>query len=187
MTDGAADYPRELEGTIRLRRDLDLVVRPLQPTEGGWVRELHRGLSARTQYLRFFSVMPTLPDSLVALLTAVDYRQRLALIVERRTPAAPEPIALASYSMIEGDGAAEVGIVVQDAWQARGIGSVLARRLLAAARARGFERFAAHVLLENVVARRFIRRVGHVVSTRLRGGVAEVLFVPVERAGQFLQ
>jgi hypothetical protein len=40
----------------------------------------------------------------------------------------------------------------------------------------GSNRFAAHVLLENVVGRRFIDRIGHVLSTQTRGGVSEVLF-----------
>ena len=187
MIAGALNYPRELEGTIRLRRDLELAVRPLRPTDGERIRELHRTLSARTQYFRFFSVMPTLPDSLVALLTAVDYRRRLALIVEARTRTALEPVALASYSATDDDRAVEVGIVVQDEWQARGIGRALAGRLLAAARARGFDRFAAHVLLENVVGRRFVERVGRVVSMRTRDGVAEVLFVAAEPAGKIVQ
>jgi acetyltransferase len=185
--DEVASYPRELEGRIRLRHDLELAVRPLQPSDGGWIRDLHRHLSPRTQYFRFFSVMPALPDPLVTLLTSVDYRRRLGLIVEARTESAAEPVALASYSATEDDRAVEVGVVVRDEWQARGIGSALARRLLAAARARGFERFAAHVLLENVVGRRFIDRIGRVVSMHTRGGVSEVLFVAVERAGESAQ
>jgi GNAT superfamily N-acetyltransferase len=184
MTGAASSYPRELEGTIRLRRGLELVVRPLQPSEGEWIRELHRGLSERTQYLRFFAVMPTLPDPLVALLTAVDYRRRLALIVEARTASTVEPVALAGYAAADDDGSVEVGIVVRDDWQARGIGSALARRLLEAARTRGFERFAAYVLLENAVGRRFIERIGQVVSMRTRGPVAEVLFMAIERNGR---
>ena len=187
MMPDATSYPRELEGRIRLRYGLELEVRPLQPSDGGWIRELHRHLSPRTQYLRFFSVMPALPDPLVALLTSVDYRRTLGLIVEARTQSATEPVALASYNATDDDRAVEVGMVVRDEWQARGIGSALARRLLAAARARGFERFAAHVLLENVVGRRFINRIGHVVSMQTRGAVSEVLFVAVERAGEVAQ
>jgi acetyltransferase len=187
MIGAAASYPRELDGTIRLRHDLELAVRPLHPSDGEWIRELHRRLSPRTRYFRFFSVMPTLPEPLVTLLTAVDYHHRLALIAEARTPSAIEAVALASYSATEDDRAVEVGVVVRDEWQARGIGSALALRLVAAARTRGFDRFVAHVLLENVVGRRFIHRIGRVVSTRTQGGVAEVLFVAVDRPGEIVQ
>ncbi len=186
MIDLATSYPRELEGTIRLRRDLELTVRPLQPSDGGWIRELHRHLSLRTRYFRFFSALPTMPEPLLTLLTSVDYRRTLGLIVEARTPSASEPIALAGYKATEDERAVEVGLVVRDEWQARGIGSALARRLLAAARARGFDRFAAHVLLENVVGRRFIDSIGHVISTQTRGGVSEVFFA-ADRADEIVQ
>jgi GNAT superfamily N-acetyltransferase len=180
----ATRYPRELEGTIRLRHDLELAVRPLQASDSGWIRELHRHLSPRTRYFQFFSLMPTVPEPLVTLLTSIDYHRALGLIAEARTPSAIEPVALASYRATEDDGAVEVSLVGRDEWQARGIGSALARRLLAAARARGFERFAAHLPLENVVGRRFVDRIGHVVSTHTRGAVSRVSFVAVERAGE---
>jgi hypothetical protein len=57
--------------------------------------------------------------------------------------------------------------------------------LLAAARARGFDRFTAHVLLENVVGRRFIDRIGHVISTQTYGGVSEVFFA-ADRADEIV-
>jgi acetyltransferase len=180
----AASYPRELEGTIRLRHDLELAVRPLQSSDGGWIRELHRHLSPRTRYFRFFSVMPTMPEPLVKLLTSIDYHRALGLIAEVRTPSATEPVALASYHATEDDRAVEVGLVVRDEWQGRGIGTVLARRLLAAARARGFDRFAAHLLLENIVGRRFVDRIGQVVSMQTQGGVSKVLFMAVEPDGK---
>jgi GNAT superfamily N-acetyltransferase len=130
--------------------------------------------------------MPTMPEPLVTLLTSVDYRRTLGLIVDAPTPSAPEPVALAGYMATEDERAVEVGLVVRDEWQARGIGSALARRLLTAARARGFDRFAAHVLLENVVGRRFIDRIGHVLSTQTRGGVSEVFFA-ADRADEIVR
>lgn len=182
----AASYPYELEGTIRLRHDLELAVRPLNPSESDWIRALHRGMSARTQYFRFFAVMPRLPDPLVASLTTIDYRRRLALIAEARTASGLEPVALANYGAVDDD-CAEVAVVVGTEWQARGIGTALAGRLLAAARTRGFERFTAHVLLENTVGRRFIHRIGQVAATRTRGNVAEISFVALQRPGQIAQ
>jgi hypothetical protein len=50
-------------------------------------------------------------------------------------------------------------------------------RVMRAAEARGFERFVAHALWDNLVIRRLIDRVGRIVSTRMRHGVCEVSFV----------
>lgn len=152
-------------------------IRPLRRCEDAPVRELYRRLSPRTRYLRFFSPMPELPESVLHLLTCVDGERGLALLAELRTPAGPEVVGLGSFGA-DGNGRAEVGLVVSDAWQRQGIGTALADRVLQAAEARGFHRFVAHALWDNQPIRRLIRRVGEIVSTRTRQGVTEISFVP---------
>jgi len=160
-----------LPGNRRLR------VRPLRRCEAEPVRELYRHLSPRTRYLRFFSPMPELPDSVLRLLTCLDGRHGIALLGEIRTPAGDEIVALGSFGA-DADGLAEVGIVVSDQWQRQGIGTLIADRVLRAAEARGFHRFVAHALWDNQAIRRLLRRVGNIVSTRTRQGVTEISFVP---------
>jgi RimJ/RimL family protein N-acetyltransferase len=154
-----------------------LRVRSLRWCEDAPVRELYRVLSPRTRYLRFFSPMPELPDSVLRLLTCVDGRSGIALLGELQTPAGEEVVALGSFGAT-GEGLAEVGLVVSDAWQHQGIGTVIADRVLRAAEARGFHRFVAHALWDNQGIRRVLRRVGQIVSTRTRQGVTEISFVP---------
>jgi acetyltransferase len=153
-----------------------LRVRPLQCGEDGPVRELYRRLSPRTRYLRFFSQMPALPDSVMRLLTGVDGRRRVALLAELDTPDGVEVVALGSFAAIDDHGV-EVGLVVSDAWQRQGIGIALAARVMRAARARGFDRFVAHTLWENRVIRKLLRHVADIVSTTTRHGVSEITFV----------
>jgi len=160
-----------LPGNRRLR------VRPLRRCEDGPVRELYRRLSARSRYQRFFSPMPELPASVLRLLTCLDGRRGVALLGEVQTPDGDEIVALGSFGAID-DGRAEVGLVVSDDWQQRGIGTLIADRVLRAAEARGFHRFVAHALWDNQGIRRLLRRVGDIVSTRARQGVIEISFVP---------
>jgi acetyltransferase len=169
-------YPSNLEATIRLPHHLLLHVRPLRRCDDRPVRELYRHLSPRTRYLRFFSPMHALPESVLRLLVCVDYSRRLALLAEVDTADGAEVVALGSYGAID-DGTAEVGLVVRDEWQRRGIGTALAMRVLQAAEARGFDRFVAHVLSENTGMRRFLDHVGLVMSTKTHQGVAEVSFI----------
>jgi acetyltransferase len=169
-------YPDELEDYVTLANDRRLRIRPLRPCEEGPVRELYRHLSPRTRYLRFLSPMPVLPDSVVRLLTAVDYRRRLSLLAELETAEGAEVVALGSYGAID-DIRAEVGLVVRDDWQRQGIGTALAASVMRAAEARGFDRFVAHVLWENTVIRKLLHRVGDIVSTKTRDGVCEMSFV----------
>ena len=177
----AAIYPIELAGHLKLPNHRRVWVRPLRRCEGGVVRDLYDHLSPRTRYLRFFSPMPALPDSVVRLLTCVDYRQRLALVVELETADGTEAVALGSFAAID-EHRVEVGLVVRDEWQRQGIGVALARRVLVAAQARGFDRFVAHTLWDNQVLRKVLNHVGDIVSSTTRHGVSELTFSPRRRS-----
>lgn len=170
------EYPGELECDVTLPDRRQLHIRPLRPDEEGPVRELDSRLSLRSRYLRFLSPLPSLPDSLLQLLVSVDYRRRLSLIAEVEACGRREVIALGSFGAID-NGTAEVALVVSDAWQRQGVGTILARAILQAAEDRGFVRFVVHVLWENTVMRRLLKRVGHVVSSRSSLGTSEVTFV----------
>jgi GNAT superfamily N-acetyltransferase len=171
-----APYPSELEDHVTLSNQRRLHIRPLRRCDDLPIRELDAGLSLRTRYLRFFLPMPTLPESVLSLLACVDYRRRLALLGEVEVAHGVEVVALGNYGATD-EGTVELGLVVRDDWQRRGIGIALTTRVLQAAEARGFDRFVGHVLCENVVVRRLLNRVGRIVSTETHEGVSEVSFV----------
>ena len=180
---GLVQYPSDLEDRLTLPNRSSLRTRPLHRGEERAIRELYRHLSSRTRYLRFSLAMPELSDSLLRLITCVDYHRRLALLAESDTDGGPEVVALSEFVAIE-DHTAEVGLVVRDDWQRLGLGTALARRTLLAAEVRGFDRFVAQVLYENTGVMRLLRHVGDVVSTKTRSGVTEVTFVRRERDPQ---
>jgi RimJ/RimL family protein N-acetyltransferase len=172
----APAYPAELEGHIELSDRTRLRVRALRRCEEAPLRDLYAGLSPRSRYLRFFSAMPALPDSLMRLLACVDYRQRLAIVAVREGGDTADVVALANFGAVD-DSSAEVGLVVRDDWQRRGVGTALATKLMDAAEARGFHRFIGHVLLGNVGIRRLLKKVGTVLSWTTSEGVTELTFV----------
>jgi L-amino acid N-acyltransferase YncA len=71
----------------------------------------------------------------------------------------------------------EVALVVQDAWQGRGLGSVLFRELLAAAEANGIRQFRAWVLADNRRMLALIARLGDVQRRAFERGVLDLTFV----------
>ena len=171
-----AVYPVELVESITLADSKRVRVRPLRRGEERPLRELYAGLSERTRYHRFFSAMPVLPDAVLQLLTCVDYRRRLTLVAEVDMPGGVEVVAMGSFAAID-EADVEVGLVVRDDWQRRGIGVALAVRVMRAAGVRGFNRFVAHTLWENSAIRKLLNRVGYIVSARSRYGVSEITFV----------
>lgn len=138
-------YPAELVHECRTRTGLRVLVRPIRPDDAAGLAEFHRQLSARSVYRRFFFVHPRLSDAEVARFTAVDYRDRLALVAEEGGRMA----AVGRYDRTPGTDDAEVAFVVTDDLQHQGIGTLLLQQLAAAARCRGIETFSARTLVEN--------------------------------------
>jgi len=160
--------------TTNLPNGLPLRIRPQRRCDGRAVREFFRRLSPRTRYLRFLTAMPV-AESVLEVLTSVDCG-RGALVAEVDTAAGPTVVAVGSFAAVT-DSTAEVGLVVGDEWQRWGIGTAVALKVLQEAEARGFGRFVAHLLSENVVMRRLLNHVGVVVSAKTQYGVSEVSFV----------
>jgi RimJ/RimL family protein N-acetyltransferase len=173
-TSAAAAYPAELERAIAGPDGAALRLRPIRPDDAPRLVELYGRLSQHTAYQRFFTVMKRLPPDWARFLAAVDYRRRLALVVEDPRDAAL--IAVARYEPTERADTAEVAFVVVDAWQGRGIGRRLLDELLSAAEARGVRRFRAYVLADNARMLRLLRGHTRVDEGRLDAGVVELTF-----------
>ena len=171
------EYPSELDDDVTLPNEKIVHIRVLRRCEHAPVRELFAQLSPRTRYLRFFSPLPSLPDSVLRLLTCLDYRRGIALVAESVTGNGREIIGLGSFNAID-DHSAEVALVVRDDWQRQRVGTTLARRVLEAAEARGFHRFVVLVHADNVAIRKLVKKIGAVVSATMSGGVSELAFVP---------
>jgi GNAT superfamily N-acetyltransferase len=166
------DVVRELDGGLRLRL--------IRPDDEPRLVALHARLSVQTAYQRFFTVMRRLPTNWAHFLANVDYRTRLALVIERQDAGGPELVAVGRYESTADAGIAEVAFVVEDRWQGRGLGRLLLLELLGAADARGIRRFRAYVLADNRRMLHLLTRYTRIVERRLDAGVVDLVF---ERQG----
>jgi L-amino acid N-acyltransferase YncA len=71
---------------------------------------------------------------------------------------------------------AEIAITVEDAWQHRGVGLRLARRLCVVARDRGYDAFVARILPDNRAALGLVRKLAPDATVRFAGGDYEARF-----------
>lgn len=165
---------------ITLPNRQHLRIRRLRDGEERPIRELLARVSPDSWYLRFLSPMLPQPDSLVALLAAVDNQRKAAFVAEHRVGDAVDVIALANFAAVD-DHDVELGLLVRDDWQRRRVGTELAIRLMRAAERRGFTRFVIYALPENTAIRRLLKNVGVVVSSTFSGGISEIAFVPRPR------
>jgi RimJ/RimL family protein N-acetyltransferase len=169
-------YPRELEEWIGLRDGTRLRVRPIRPDDEPRLVALYSRLSPRSQYQRFFAIRARLPEAWVHHLANVDYRERLALVAERSDTG--DLIGVARFEPMGEDGVAELALVVEDAWQGRGLGTALLPRIMAAAEARGARRFRAEVLADNRRMLGMLERHADVESRVHERGVLTVILRP---------
>lgn len=171
----AAPYPVELVDELMM--DFGAVrLRPIRADDAGALVAFHEKLSRESQYLRFFTAHPHLSAAEIERFTNVDYRDRLALVAELDG----QIIGVARYDRIDGTKAADVAFVVADAYQCRGLGAILLRRLADAAARRGVERFTADTLVGNQRMQAVFRDSGFDVRSGFDGGVVHVSFPIVE-------
>jgi acetyltransferase len=131
------------------------VLRPACHTDVDGVRQFLDGLSLESSYRRFFTGLGRIPNEFVRRLVDVDHDRREALVAV----AGHTVVALADYAVLAGSlDTVEVGVVVADRWQRRGLGPRLVEELMATARGRGLTRLRAHTLAENARVARLLRR-----------------------------
>jgi RimJ/RimL family protein N-acetyltransferase len=138
-----------------------VLLRPIRPGDAPALTQLYDRLSPESAYQRFFAVMRRLPPDWARILAVVDHDRRAAIVA-----AGPdgELIGVARYGTEPGADAAEIAVVVQDAWQGRGLGTILLSALLDHAVSRGITKFLAYVLADNHRMLRLIGRQGVVTE-----------------------
>ena len=174
MSDAAEGLAR-FDRAVTLRDGTLARMRPIRSDDALRLVALYDQLSRDTRYQRFFSVRQRLPPDWARFLATVDYRSRLALVVESPDDA-DTLIAVARYEPTAEPGTAEVAFVVQDGWQDRGLGTVLFGELLVAASVNGIRRFRAWILADNRRMLDLIARLGEVSQRSIDQGVVEVTF-----------
>ncbi|MFC7245688.1 GNAT family N-acetyltransferase [Catellatospora aurea] len=156
-------------------------LRQITPQDGDAVVAMHSRFSERTRYLRYFSPYPRIPARDLHRFVNVDHVDREAFVVA----AGDRLVAVGRYERL-GEQAvdAEVAFVVEDAYQGRGVGSVLLEHLAAAAAEAGITRFVAEVLPENGAMLRVFTDAGYEVTRRYADGVVTLTFpvAPTERS-----
>ena len=175
-----APYPVELERAVTLRDGSRIRVRPIRGDDAPRLIALYDRLSRDSRYQRFFSAMRRLPPDWARMLATVDYRARLAIVAEDVAASSGDVIAVARYEPSDRRDVVEVAFVVEDAWQNRGLGTVMFTDVLRAAIARGHRRFCAYVLADNRRMLDMIARFGAVERRTLESGVVEVVFTLAE-------
>jgi acetyltransferase len=125
--------------------------------------------------MRFFSQVKTLSRDSLIRLCHLDYDRALALVAEYRDETGPHFAGVSRYYLEPETGTAEYAVVVNDAWQGRGLGYHLLERLIEIARQRGIRRLTGAVLRENTPMLQLTRELGFTVRPTDEDTVVETV------------
>ncbi len=126
-------------------------IRFLRPNDKDGLVGLFGRLSPKTIYQRFLGARKSWTERDLEYLTDLDGRWRVALAATLVLDGEEALVGFASYMSAPGDQIwrPELGIIVEDAQQDRGIGTLLLQHLLEIASAEGIAELEAHILAEN--------------------------------------
>ena len=163
----SAVYPWKEQRVERSKDGVDIVVRPVRMSDVEALQDLFYSLSNESARQRFMAYRHAYPRAEMQQLVDADYVESLALVASE--PSAGELIAMARYDMDPATRFGDIAFAVRDEWQRRGIGSVLMRRMLDAARANGLRGFSADVLAGNQGMLMVFQQSGLTVQSRFDG------------------
>jgi acetyltransferase len=142
-------YPAENEYRIVTESGIPLFIRPIKPEDAPIYLNLFKELSPTTIYYRFFGALKEMRPEMLARFTQIDYDREIALVAIDENAETERMLGVARI-IGDPDGIkGEFAILVGDAWQGKGIGAGLLRKLLLIAEKRGFKNIHGIVLEEN--------------------------------------
>jgi acetyltransferase len=147
---------------VRLDDGRVVRIRPIAGSDTAELRAMHLRLSPLSISRRFFALLRELPLAQAARCTHVDGVDRAALVAES---ADGSIVGVARYDRTPGTVAADFAIVVEDAYQQHGLGTLLLSSLADLAQKRRVDHFTADVLSDNRPMFRTLRDAGMDVQT----------------------
>lgn len=139
-------------GKVVLSPGVEVLIRPIRPTDKVLLAEGFERLSRQARFQRFFAPVVRLTETDLAYLTEVDHHRHEALVAV--DPDEGDLVGVARYVRTSPyrDREAEVAIVIGDPWRGKGLGKALLSRLATRAREEGITHFLAVILADNTKA-----------------------------------
>jgi GNAT superfamily N-acetyltransferase len=158
-----ADSGTLLATTHRLDGGLRVRLRLTRPSDVVRVRDFLERLSPETRQRRFLSPMPHVSQAVVDHFTFYDPRERLVIAATAPGIGGEEIVGLGDVSFLR-TGVAEIGLVVEEEHQSRGIGRLIAEAIASIAVSRGATRLKAEMLDSSPAVMKVLASIGRTVS-----------------------
>ncbi|MBM3119252.1 MAG: GNAT family N-acetyltransferase [Chloroflexi bacterium] len=176
------EYPAQYESEELLKDGSRLRIRPIRLEDAeAWVDFVSR-LGLYTKYLRFHHVPKKMGMEDALHFCTVDYKDSFALVAEIFRECRWSIVAIGRYYRLPSRYTAEFALVVEDAYQGKGIGTKMMECLVNAARDNDITTFVGDVLVENDKMMAVLKDYGFQITSELKAGVYRVTF-PITKVG----
>ena len=187
--------PRIKSLEVSLLDGTPVLIRPVTPEDKHFFIEGFELLSKQSRYLRFMRPLKVLSERDLKFFTEIDHVNHMAWGALCPSPEGDQGVGVARYVRNpENPREAEAAVTIIDAFQHRGIGTLLAGALYWSALENGIESFVGYVLAENQHMLRLLRILnaemkpeGHGVIRVRVSVIKDVETVPDSRVGQVLK
>lgn len=166
---GGGRRPPPSRSTVQLTDGCEVVLRPTSVADAPLVAALHARCSPQTRAQRSLPTRPGLTPSVLRRLVDDDGCTGVLAL----TTDGGAAVGLANLSVV-GSRTAEIALLVEDAWQGRGVGTALARKLVELAREEGLAELTAVSQADNHALTRVLRRAGLRPQGQFRGGALHI-------------
>ncbi|MBZ5552318.1 MAG: GNAT family N-acetyltransferase [Acidobacteriia bacterium] len=167
---------------VLLRDGQGVLLRTATAEDVPLVEDLMKRTSRESLQMRFMGAVALVPRTIIEIMCTGEPRDRLCLLAIVGHEAETRVVGVGNYISLGVRGKAEVAFLIEDAFQGRGISTLLLERLAGIAAGNGFVGFEAEVLYENQAMINVFRDSGFEVVQALDGGSIHVQF-PVSGAG----
>jgi len=168
-----APYPTRYITPWRLPDGTDVLLRPIRPEDEPLERELLSSLSEETLRMRFFRMIGAITHEMLVRFCNIDYDRDMAVVAEIKEDHKRRIIGIGRVVGEHDLRTAEVGILVHDAFQGKGLGYKLMEVLIRIAKEKGMEELHGITLTENTRILRMLREF-HFTTEYRPGGVTEI-------------
>lgn len=144
MAEGFLPYSLEILADGR-----QVLIRPMNPSDADAEREFIVALSPQARRYRFQEQFSEPTEALVNRLVDVDHVNDEAFVALAQDSDAPRIVGVSRYAVGTDPLQCEIAVTVLDAWQGQGLGTLLMRKLIDAARERGIKRMVSLDFAEN--------------------------------------
>ena len=158
-------YPLQYVRKWKMKDSTPLVIRPIRPEDEPLMTAFHHTLSERSVRMRYFQPLKLSQRTTHERLVKVcfnDYNRELALVAHYTDPKSgkEEIIGVGRLSRVHGSTDSEFAVVINDAWQNKGLGTQFLTMLVEMARAEKLTRITAGILPENIEMQRVCEKTG---------------------------